>query len=187
MGRTARFTKTLFVSSLLLFFYGCGEPKKGLPYAIEVDEDHVGRIKADTPYDTAQIALLMPGFEIKPFTSFVAGEPHSVLHLTYHNQPVMTITPTKEGNRIDSVTVHSPEITAQHRFSIGETFNKIFQHTGSCTKEKESASSLMSCQAPGSRTIFYLFSTDSAEANQHGSDATQHSWPVEAIIWKPHA
>jgi hypothetical protein len=187
MAKAARFIKALFISSLLLLSFGCSEPQKKLPYAIDIDENHAGRIKADTLYDASQIATLMPGFDVKPFTSFIAGEPTSVLHVSYHDQPVLTISPTSEGNRIASVTVHSPEITAQRRVSIGEAFHTIFRCTDPCTTDKERAPTRLTCQAPGSRTIFYLFSTNTAEIKPQDNNITEHSWPVEAIIWKPDA
>lgn len=186
MRKAARFTKTLFISSMLLLTYGCSKPEKGLPYAIDVDETHVGRIKADTPYDASQIAVLMPGFDIKPFTSFIAGEPHSVLHLSYRNRPVLTISPTREGSRIGSVTIHSPDVTSQRRVNIGEPFHKIFRCTDPCTVEKETPGRL-TCQAPGSHNIFYLFSTDTPGVKSPESQAVQYDWPVEAIVWKPNA
>lgn len=174
---------TLLIFSVALFTAACSESSKGIPYAVEISEEGVGRIKADTPFNAAQITTLMPGFKVTPYTSFISGNAHPVLHLSRAGRPVMTVMPAVGSTRIESIAVHSPEIAVSNGARIGDRFDAIFQRNDTCLMSEEG----VLCRAPGSHHVHYLFTTPKIpDGNIPTYETLQHA-SVHTIIWKSDA
>ena len=119
MKHAVRISLIILLGTAAFLASGCSEPDTTLPYSIEIEEEKAGRITSETPFDASHIASLMPGFDVKPYTAFSAGMPHTVLRVSRHERPIMSIMPTPDGKRVHSVTVHDPEVTAQRRVHVG--------------------------------------------------------------------
>ncbi len=185
MGNAFRTGRRLFLIGLLMLA-GCSQGAGSLPYAIDISEERAGRIKADTPFDADSIAVLMPGFEVSTFTAFIEGRPRTLLVVTRHSKPVMSIVPTDNRKQIASVTVHHREVTAQKSFRIGDVFSAIFTSTDSCkAAEQEQAGNIL-CEAPNSQHIYYLFSS-SRPSDVVPPMHELKTWHLSEIIWKSDA
>jgi hypothetical protein len=187
MKHAVRISLIILLGTAAFLASGCSEPDTTLPYSIEIEEEKAGRITSETPFDASHIASLMPGFDVKPYTAFSAGMPHTVLRVSRHERPIMSIMPTPDGKRVHSVTVHDPEVTAQRRVHVGAPFAKIFHCAEPCSRADEYGKDKALCKAPGSLHIFYLFTLDGSQTDDLQTLETLGTTPVEAIIWKSDA
>ena len=73
MKYALRITLIVLIGATAFLASGCSEPDTALPYPIEIEEAKAGRITSDTPFDASYIASLMPGFDVRPYTSFRSG------------------------------------------------------------------------------------------------------------------
>ena len=187
MKYALRITLIVLIGATAFLASGCSEPDTALPYPIEIEEAKAGRITSDTPFDASYIASLMPGFDVRPYTSFRSGVPHTVLHVSRHDRPIMSIAPTSDGKNIQSVTVHDSQVTAQRRVHVGAPFAKIFHCAEPCAATDEYGKDKVLCKAPGSLHIFYLFTLEDSETGDLQKLETLGTTPIEAIIWKSDA
>ena len=167
---------------IAIFMPGCSGNQTRFPYAVDITNEQAGRIAPETSFDASQIARLMPGFDVVPYTAVADGVTLKVLRITRHGTPVMTLTPAMNGEHIAAVTVESPEITAEGRFHIGSRFETIFDSRTTCILEHPPSGRELLCRAPGSTRIFYRFTLPAPARELPPVDALR-SLIVASIVW----
>ncbi len=168
--------------AIAIFLPGCSGDQTRFPYAVDISDAKAGRICAETPFDASQIARLMPGFDVTPYTAVTGGATLKLLRITRHGALVMSLTPAGDGEHIAAVTAESPEITAEGRFRIGSRFETIFTSAATCILEHPPSGRQLLCQAPESERIFYRFTLPAPALQLPPFDALR-SLVVTSIVW----
>lgn len=161
---------------------GCSSPSSALPYAIEVDDEHVGPIRPDTPFDAAHIATLMPGFDVDTLSAFEAGHIQQLIRVQRHHAPVLLLSPTSDGENIASVSIDHPEITIKKRIIFGRSFSSIYRCMDPCERRDTPKQHFLQCHAPGLEHMDYIFNLPDASTPPNPDLLT-----LDRIIWTPHA
>lgn len=176
---------TLFIF-LTYGFSGCSQGNGTLPYDLEVNENGVGKIQRNTPFDAAKISALLPGFEAHTFTAFMHGNPYPVIRITRHDKEVMIISPDEEKTGIASIAVLHPDVKTPKGKRLGDPFEKVYDDTSSCTPAEKELAGKVLCRAPESSHLFYLFSGPrKGPVHELPSPGDLREWAIDEIIWKP--
>ncbi len=152
MTESTAMISRLVLSVLIITLAGCSQPSTTLPYTVDINEQGVGRIHHDTPFDHIQINTLLPGFDINTYTTFSEGESEPVLRVTRHSAQVMLIFPTKDKEHIDHIIATHPEITLNEKRCIGEPLKKYESMFKSCQQHD----TIVLCESTMSPQIHFV-------------------------------
>lgn len=172
MGKMNALTCLSLCMATIMGLTACSEPGTSLPYPVEVTGDQAGPLRNDTPFDAATVSALMPGFDVQAYTAFVSGAGQSILVINRGGRAIFTVSPTPDGKKIGSVTVHAADVRLPRGVVIGAASPVTFD-TGACSR----LDSEVRCRLPGLPNLSCLFASDPGEHPEA---------VVEAVIWMPH-
>ena len=89
---------------ILLVMSGCSSTHDTPLYDIKLTQTSIGPIKQNTDFSLTALHALLPGFDIKPFTSM--NNPKDIVYrIFYHDKEWMQVIPTKDKKKISEIYI----------------------------------------------------------------------------------
>jgi hypothetical protein len=153
----------------LTLLAGCSQTPTTLPYPLQVNDEGIGPLKHNTPFNASMINSLLPGFDVRKFTAFEAGNAVTVLRVTRGSQEVFIIHPDQANQYIGLIKVTHPDITLSGMALIGTPVQAADSMVKSCIEDDQT----LRCQS-------VLFENVQLQADTQNGRFT-------AFVWKPYA
>lgn len=150
-----------------------------------VTEKGVGDLTASTPLTQESVSDALGGdYRVRSGMKMTQGE--VVRYFEAMKDNTLAVVVEGDKGQLARVVVLDKGIPTESGVTLGTPFHDIYSKAfGSCEKASGDDSAMVSCKAPGSEHIHYLFS-----GQWHGpeglmpSDDTLKNWTLNKIIWQ---
>lgn len=159
---------------LLLFFSSCSKQKTKPLYTLMLSDKGINTLTSSTPFLQNSIAPKLKGYDIKLFSAFEAGDIQTIMRVSYYDEEVMLLFPTKkqkdQEQTIQSISITSKLVEHPFAIKIGDRYRSDLHLTCNTNKER------MFCSTQKHKHIQLIFTLN---------DTTQ--WQLEEILWNKDA
>jgi hypothetical protein len=157
---------------------------------IVINQNSVGPITKNTPYDLKTLQRLLPNFEVKKSKSMSEGNSYDTIVAYSNNKPQFTIVPKERNNKKTIYLISSKSNLLKDSIgtAIGATFSSVYaaSKTPQCIPAQEEMSGLEMCASPHAKNIVYVFAKNKT---WNGPDNTVpplnvlKDWKLKEVIW----
>ena len=146
----------------------------------------VGGINKETAFEQAIIETALPGLTLSPQQAHNEDQAYSVLQADKGTETVLRVNANVDGKSIYSILISSAAINNSLGHTLGSQLDTIYNTANDCLPLQEQYAGLVSCRAPGSKYIYYIFSGD-----WQGPDGvlppwdSLRNWTMTYMLWRP--
>ena len=174
-----------FIGLPSFLFLGAAEGQQKA--AITITETGVGLIDAKTPFNTAVIKRLFPGYRVVTGSGSYEGMDFPVIRVMDGKSELLEITSDEDNKTIFSVITTNPRVTLDGKGAVGLLYSEVFRKElpPQCYPGRENDSGLVFCHRPASSHIGFVFDGVSDDASSAmPSIAALRKWRIKEIFWK---
>lgn len=114
-GANLLITRILLAAFLLI---GCSSPNTTLPYSLTINEEGLGAIHPNTPFE--QISTLLSGFEFEKLSQISPEHPEIIYQIKRGDNLIAQIISDTSGKKISAIHILSPLIKNIHNLGLGD-------------------------------------------------------------------
>lgn len=174
-------TKCLAAGALAAALYGCSKPA-----AVELDQDHLGPISAETDYSVEAVSGLLPDLTVEAVVSGALQPGEHAIRVSDGTTTLFEIYAAPNGKKVESVLVLDSSIKDNKGIHIGSTLVEALpgKDLSSCVAGQGKKAGRLYCTQPGSTHIIYeLQGTVPAPDGLLPAEADLDGWAVTAMLW----
>ena len=156
--------------------------------SLTIADDGVGPIRDGMRFDLRSLRELLPGYTVTAGISSTEGEGFPVIRVMHGEHELLVINPSSDRSSILSVVTRSSAVRDAFGGRIGATYANIFaeREPEGCDPGMEEYSGTVSCPAPGSSRVRYVFrGVGSGPDGAVPPLEELRSWTVWEIAWLP--
>lgn len=152
---------------------------------IQVTDAGIGGLTASTPFDVDTIQAIFPALSVSTTTASAEGMDYTIIVVSDGSTELLQIEAT--GNKLYRVTALSSQSSGPTGHTPGEAISEIYKgNIPECSRMIDGPGNLVSCSAPGSQSVSYLFAGPWSPAVYAPlPDADLSNGVLQEIVWIP--
>ncbi|MGL1932223.1 MAG: DUF1131 family protein [Desulfotalea sp.] len=155
--------------------------------SITIQEQSVGPISKETPFDVVQLKSIFPNYEVKQDVGMTEGMEYPIILISDESGILLTLKPDDAEQSIYNIFTERSDIPNHLGISIDSKYQKVFQNMNNeCFPGQEESTGYVYCLAPKSEHIYLEFRGD-----WDGPDGVMppmnvlNKYIIKRIIWMP--
>ena len=152
--------------------------------ALTLDADGVGRLGAETPFDTAAVrAALPPGFAVELRSVETEAGRAPVAWALRDGLLVLEVYPGADGATVARIDAASDQVEGPDGARTGQTFAELDGAGMDCDPGEQELSGRVVCRASRGASVRYVFAHAGADASRLPDDDQLADALLERLVW----
>ena len=159
-------------------------PLTDVATALTLDADGVGRLGAETPFDTAAVrAALPPGFVVELRSAETEAGLVPVAWALRDGLLVLEVYPSDDGAQVGRIDAASDQVAGPDGARTGQTFAELDGAGMDCEPGEGGLSGRAVCRQGRGESVRYVFAHADADAGGLPSDDQLADALLERLVW----